>query len=30
MVDQVKRLGNGKTDYRWAKSVAVQQEAPLS
>ena len=30
VVDQVKRLGNGKADYRWAKSVAVQQEAPLS
>ncbi|RAV14617.1 acyl-CoA synthetase [Mycolicibacterium sp. GF69] len=24
-VDQVRRLGNGKPDYRWAKSTAVQQ-----
>jgi fatty-acyl-CoA synthase len=24
-VDQVRRLGNGKADYRWAKSAAVQQ-----
>lgn len=24
-VDQVKRLGNGKPDYRWAKSIAVQE-----
>ena len=27
VVEQVKRLGNGKADYRWAKTVAVQQEA---
>ena len=26
-VDQVRRLGNGKADYRWAKSTAVQQES---
>ena len=26
-VDQVHRLGNGKADYRWAKSRAVQQES---
>ena len=25
-VDQVKRLGNGKADYRWAKTVATQQQ----
>jgi 3-oxocholest-4-en-26-oate---CoA ligase len=25
-VEQVRRLGNGKADYRWAKSVATQQE----
>jgi 3-oxocholest-4-en-26-oate---CoA ligase len=25
-VDQVRRLGNGKADYRWAKSVVTQQE----
>jgi fatty-acyl-CoA synthase len=24
-VDQVRRLGNGKPDYRWAKSAAMQQ-----
>jgi fatty-acyl-CoA synthase len=24
-VEQVRRLGNGKADYRWAKNVAVQQ-----
>jgi 3-oxocholest-4-en-26-oate---CoA ligase len=24
-VDQVRRLGNGKADYRWAKSVATQR-----
>jgi fatty-acyl-CoA synthase len=24
-VDRVRRLGNGKADYRWAKSVAVQR-----
>ena len=24
-VDQVRRLGNGKPDYRWAKSTAVQE-----
>jgi 3-oxocholest-4-en-26-oate---CoA ligase len=24
-VDQVRRLGNGKADYRWAKSAAAQQ-----
>lgn len=29
-VDQVKRLGNGKADYRWAKSVAVQRQGSLS
>jgi fatty-acyl-CoA synthase len=27
-VDQVRRLGNGKADYRWAKSVATQK-APV-
>jgi acyl-CoA synthetase (AMP-forming)/AMP-acid ligase II len=27
-VDQVRRLGNGKPDYRWAKSVATQK-APV-
>lgn len=26
-VEQVRRLGNGKADYRWAKSAAVQQES---
>lgn len=26
VVDRVRRLGNGKADYRWAKSVAMQQE----
>ena len=26
-VEQVRRLGNGKADYRWAKSRAVQQES---
>ena len=25
VVDQVRRLGNGKADYRWAKSVATQK-----
>jgi 3-oxocholest-4-en-26-oate---CoA ligase len=25
VVEQVRRLGNGKADYRWAKSVAVQK-----
>ncbi|WP_167097685.1 acyl-CoA synthetase [Mycobacterium sp. DL592] len=25
VVEQVKRLGNGKADYRWAKAVAAQQ-----
>ena len=25
-VEQIRRLGNGKADYRWAKSVAAQQE----
>jgi 3-oxocholest-4-en-26-oate---CoA ligase len=25
IVDQVRRLGNGKPDYRWAKSTAVQE-----
>ncbi|HEX2214410.1 MAG TPA: AMP-binding protein, partial [Mycobacterium sp.] len=25
VVDQVRRLGNGKPDYRWAKSAAVKQ-----
>ena len=24
-VEQVRRLGNGKADYRWAKSVALQR-----
>jgi 3-oxocholest-4-en-26-oate---CoA ligase len=24
-VEQVRRLGNGKADYRWAKSVATQK-----
>jgi 3-oxocholest-4-en-26-oate---CoA ligase len=28
-VERVRRLGNGKADYRWAKSVAVEQ-APVS
>lgn len=27
VVDQVRRLGNGKADYRWAKSVATQKAA---
>jgi len=26
-VEQVRRLGNGKPDYRWAKQTAVQQES---
>jgi acyl-CoA synthetase (AMP-forming)/AMP-acid ligase II len=26
-VEQIRRLGNGKADYRWAKSVAQQQES---
>jgi len=26
-VEQVRRLGNGKADYRWAKSAATQQES---
>jgi fatty-acyl-CoA synthase len=26
-VDRVRRLGNGKADYRWAKSTAAQQES---
>jgi fatty-acyl-CoA synthase len=26
-VEEVRRLGNGKADYRWAKSAAVQQES---
>ena len=26
-VDHVRRLGNGKADYRWAKSSAMQQES---
>ena len=26
-VEQVRRLGNGKADYRWAKSTATQQES---
>jgi acyl-CoA synthetase (AMP-forming)/AMP-acid ligase II len=25
-VEQIRRLGNGKADYRWAKSVATRQE----
>jgi len=25
LVEQVRRLGNGKADYRWAKSVATQK-----
>jgi fatty-acyl-CoA synthase len=25
IVDQVRRLGNGKPDYRWAKATAVQE-----
>ena len=29
VVEQVKRLGNGKADYRWAKTVATQQEVAL-
>jgi 3-oxocholest-4-en-26-oate---CoA ligase len=24
-VEQVRRLGNGKADYRWAKTVATQK-----
>ncbi|MDT5093737.1 MAG: 3-oxocholest-4-en-26-oate---CoA ligase [Mycobacterium sp.] len=28
VVEQVRRLGNGKADYRWAKSIAAQQETP--
>jgi acyl-CoA synthetase (AMP-forming)/AMP-acid ligase II len=27
VVDQVRRLGNGKADYRWAKSVAAERTA---
>jgi fatty-acyl-CoA synthase len=27
VVEQVRRLGNGKADYRWAKSAATQQES---
>jgi fatty-acyl-CoA synthase len=27
VVDAVRRLGNGKADYRWAKRTAVQQES---
>jgi fatty-acyl-CoA synthase len=27
-VTEVRRLGNGKADYRWAKDVAVQQQIP--
>jgi acyl-CoA synthetase (AMP-forming)/AMP-acid ligase II len=27
VVDEVRRLGNGKADYRWAKRAAVRQEA---
>jgi len=30
VVSQVKRLGNGKADYRWAKAVATEQKAALS
>jgi 3-oxocholest-4-en-26-oate---CoA ligase len=26
-VEQIRRLGNGKPDYRWAKRTAVQQES---
>ena len=26
-VDEVRRLGNGKADYRWAKRIAVQEES---
>jgi 3-oxocholest-4-en-26-oate---CoA ligase len=26
-VEQVRRLGNGKPDYRWAKRTAMQQES---
>ena len=29
VVEQVKRLGNGKADYRWAKTVATQQGVAL-
>jgi fatty-acyl-CoA synthase len=25
VVEQIRRLGNGKADYRWAKSVATQK-----
>jgi acyl-CoA synthetase (AMP-forming)/AMP-acid ligase II len=28
VVKQIRRLGNGKADYRWAKSMAAQQETP--
>ncbi len=28
VVERIRRLGNGKADYRWAKSVAIQQETP--
>lgn len=27
IVDEVRRLGNGKADYRWAKTTATQQES---
>jgi 3-oxocholest-4-en-26-oate---CoA ligase len=27
VVDEVRRLGNGKADYRWAKKTAAQQES---
>jgi len=30
VVEQVKRLGNGKADYRWAKAVVAQQQVSLS
>ncbi len=29
VVSQVKRLGNGKADYRWAKAIATEQKAAL-
>lgn len=29
-VDRVRRLGNGKADYRWAKSAATRQASPAA
>jgi acyl-CoA synthetase (AMP-forming)/AMP-acid ligase II len=28
VVEQVRRLGNGKADYRWAKSAALREATP--